>query len=261
MSTPGIRYAVADGVARIILARPDRLNALTPGLLAAMAESLDRLEADGARVLVIEGEGRAFCSGADLQPDPGQAALADDLGQLLEDSYNPVMQRLHDLPIPVIASVQGAAAGAGCSLALAADLVVANRSAYFMLAFANIGLVPDAGATWIIPRLVGAGRALEMMLLGERIPADKAEAWGLIHRAVEEDQRREVVQALAQRLANGPTAAYGMIRTAVRRSANLSFGETLHLERVHQRRAGATQDFHEGVAAFAEKRRPIFTGR
>ncbi len=256
-----IRYAVKDGVARILLARPSRLNALTPQLLAQMADALDRLEADGARVLVLQGEGRAFSSGADLQAEPGEAALAEDLGQLLEDSYNPVLRRLHGLPIPIVASVQGAAAGAGCSLALAADFVVAGASAYFLLAFVNIGLVPDAGVTWILPRLVGQSRALEMMMLGERIRADKAEAWGLIHRAVADEVLEAETEALAARLAAGPTVAHHLIRTGVRAAQFEAFDDSLHRERVNQGIAGRTADFAEGVAAFTERRSAHFGGR
>lgn len=255
-----IRYDVTKGVARIVLDRPERLNALTAGLLTEVDDVLDRVVADGGRVLVLSGDGRAFCSGADLQPDPGEAPAADDLGQMLEDSYNPVMRRLHDLPIPVVASVQGAAAGAGCSLALAADFVVAARSAYFLLAFVNIGLVPDAGATWLLPRLVGSSRALEMMMLGERLAAERAEQWGLIHRAVEDERLGEETERLARRLADGPTTAYGLIRRAVRAAQTESFAESLHRERINQALAGRTADFQEGMTAFAERRSTIFTG-
>ncbi len=253
-----IRYEVKDGAAWLALNRPDRLNALSAGMMAEIRDVLDRLTNDGARVLVIQGEGRAFCSGAALNAvDPAEAP---DLGDVLEQAYAPVMERLHALSIPVIASVQGAAAGAGCSLALAADFVVAARSAYFLLAFVNIGLAPDAGATWVVPRLIGQARAAEMMLLGERIPADKAADWGLIHRAVEPEVLADTVSALAARLASGPTTAYGLIRQGLRGAAAQTFSETLATEARHQSIAGRSADFREGVAAFQEKRAPRFTG-
>lgn len=255
-----IRYALDQSVATITLARGDRLNAIIPEMLAELRTALDRAVDDGARAVLIAGEGRAFCSGADLiaRSDGG---LPDDLGQLLETHYNPLARTLAALPIPVVTAVQGAAAGAGCSLALHGDFTVAARSAYFLLAFVNIGLVPDFGATWLVTRAVGRARALEMMLLGERVTAEQALDWGLIHRVVAEEALMDEALVLARRLAAGPTAAMGMIRRAVGQALVLPLPDVLAQEAVDQRAAGRTADFAEGVMAFVGKRKSEFGGR
>ncbi|HEX8447504.1 MAG TPA: enoyl-CoA hydratase-related protein [Sphingomonas sp.] len=255
-----IRYDLADAVATITLARAERLNAIVPDMLAEIGQALDRAVAEGARALLIAGEGRAFCSGADLVAR-SSGGLPDDLGQLLETHYNPLAIKLSELPIPVVTAVQGAAAGAGCSLALHGDFVVAAQSAYFLLAFVNIGLVPDFGATWLVAKGAGRAKALEMMLLGERVPAEKAESWGLIHRVVADDRLMAEAQALAQRLAAGPTQAMGMIRRAVGQALVTTLPEVLAQEAIDQRRAGRTTDFMAGVTAFIGKRPAEFTGR
>lgn len=255
MSDDLIRYASDGRVATITLNRPDRINALSPALLAALVAATERARADGVRAVLLAGEGRGFCSGADLA-----AGLPEDLGALLRDHYEPAIRAIRDLPVPVVAAVQGAAAGAGCALALAADLVVAGEGAYFLLAFANIGLVPDAGATWSVAKAVGRARAMEMALLGERIAARQALEWGLINRVVPDEELLTAAQALAGRLADAPTVALGMIRGAVNAALDLSYSDILELEAANQAAAGRTADFREAVTAFGEKRAPIFKG-
>ena len=255
-----IRYALADAVATITLARPERLNAIVPAMLDELRQALARVVDEGARAVLIAGEGRAFCSGADLiaRSDGG---LPDDLGAMLESQYNPLALQLANLPIPVVTAVQGAAAGAGCSLALHGDFVVAAESAYFLLAFVNIGLVPDFGATWLVAKGAGRAKALEMMLLGERVPAARALEWGLIYRVVADEMLLAEAEALAKRLAAGPTRAMGMIRRAVGRALVTTLPEVLAQEAVDQRAAGRTADFAEGVMAFVGKRDARFVGK
>jgi len=187
--------------------------------------------------------------------------LPADAGEVLERYYNPLVEALFALPIPVVAAVNGPAAGAGCSLALAADFVIAARSAYFLQAFVNIGLVPDAGASWILPRLVGRARALEMMMLGERIPAEQALSWGLVARVAEDKDLMDEAVALARRLASGPTVALGLIRQLVRDADHLSLSDGLAAERAAQKRAGETEDFRRAALAFVRKETPRFGGR
>jgi 2-(1,2-epoxy-1,2-dihydrophenyl)acetyl-CoA isomerase len=242
----------------ITLNRPDSLNALTSALLDEMRDAVTRLPQDGARCLLLTGAGRGFSSGADLA---GSGGLPEDVGLALERHFNPLMEAIAAAPVPVVAAVNGPAAGAGASLALMADIVVAARSAYFLQAFVNIGLVPDAGATWLLPRLVGRARALEMMMLGERIPADKAAEWGMISRVVEDEFLPEEATLLATSLARGPTRALGLIRRLGRDAEQLSLSEALAAERVAQREAGETDDFKQAVFAFLQKRQPTFGGR
>jgi 2-(1,2-epoxy-1,2-dihydrophenyl)acetyl-CoA isomerase len=246
------------GVATLTLNRPAALNALKREMLAEISHALDQVRDDGtARVLLVTGAGRAFCAGADL----AAGELPNDVGSLLETHYNPLLERLMALPIPVVSAVNGPAAGAGCSLALAADIVIAARSAYFLLAFVNIGLVPDLGATWMLPRLAGRARAQAMMLLGERIPAELAEQWGMIYKVVDDSALAAESQALVTKLANGPTRTYALIRQALRTALESSLTETLRLERANQLAAGRTSDFAEGVAAFLARRPAKFQGK
>jgi 2-(1,2-epoxy-1,2-dihydrophenyl)acetyl-CoA isomerase len=245
-------------VATVTLNRPDSLNALSAAMLEELRAAVESLPGAGARCLLLAGEGRGFSSGADLASGGG---LPDDVGAALEAHYNPLIEALFALPLPVVAAVQGPCAGAGCSLALAADIVIASRSAYFLQAFVNIGLIPDAGATWLLPRLAGRARALEMMMLGERIPAAQALAWGMIARMVEDDELSSGANALATRLAQGPTVAYGLIRRLARDAGRLPLTEALAAERVAQRDAGRTDDFKSAVMAFLQKRQPTFEGR
>jgi 2-(1,2-epoxy-1,2-dihydrophenyl)acetyl-CoA isomerase len=250
----------AAGVATITLARPDRLNALAAQTVEELRSAVAEVGGSGVRCLMITGEGRGFSSGADLAGgDAG--AMPKDAGEALERHFNPLIEAIFALPIPVVAAVNGAAAGAGCSLALAADMVIAARSAYFLQAFVNIGLVPDAGATWLLPRLAGRARAIEMMMLGERISAEQARDWGLIARVVEDEYFTAEAIALATRLAQGPTIALGLIRKLVREAGHLPLGEALAAERAAQRQAGRTEDFAQAVAAFLARRQPRFEGR
>jgi len=258
MTYATIRYDLADDVATITLNRPDRLNAITPQLFEDVSGALDQAQAEGARAILLTGEGRAFCAGADLQAEGG---LPDDPGELLDSHYNPLAEKFATLPIPVVSAVNGLAAGAGCSVALWGDYVLAARSAYFLLAFVNIGLVPDAGATWLVTRAVGRAHALEMMMLGERVPAEKAEAWGLINRAVDDAELMGEARAVAARLASGPTLAMGLIRRSVRQALSSDLSDTLGRERIDQKTAGRSEDFKEGVAAFLEKRSAKFQGK
>ena len=245
-------------VATITIARPDRLNALSGKTVDELRDAVEESGRSGARCLLLTGEGRGFSSGADLASGGG---LPDDAGAALEKHFNPLVEAIFDLPIPVVAAVNGPCAGAGCSLALAADIVIASRSAYFLQAFVNIGLIPDAGATWLLPRLAGRARAMEMMMLGERIPADKALDWGLVSRVVEDEDLASEAVALATRLAQGPTVALGLIRRLAREAGRLPLSEALAAERAAQRDAGRTQDFRNAVVAFLQKRQARFEGR
>jgi 2-(1,2-epoxy-1,2-dihydrophenyl)acetyl-CoA isomerase len=245
-------------VATITLNRPDSLNALNGGMVDELRRAVESLPGSDARCLLITGEGRGFSSGADLASGGG---LPDDAGAALEKHFNPLIEALFALDLPVVAAVNGPAAGAGCSLALAADIVIAARSAYFLQAFVNVGLVPDAGATWLLPQLAGRARALEMMMLGERIPAETALEWGMIARVVDDGDLVEEAVALASNLAQGPTVALGLIRKLARASAQLPLSEALAAERIAQREAGRTEDFRAAVIAFLQKRRPQFRGR
>jgi 2-(1,2-epoxy-1,2-dihydrophenyl)acetyl-CoA isomerase len=247
-----------ERVATITIARPDRLNALSGQTVDELRSAVEESGRSGARCLLLTGEGRGFSSGADLAAGGGPP---DDVGASLEKHFNPLIEAIFALPIPVVAAVNGPCAGAGCSLALAADIVVAARSAYFLQAFVNIGLIPDAGATWLLPRLAGRARAMEMMMLGERIAADKAAEWGLISRVVEDDALASEAAALAARLAQGPTVALGLIRKLAREAGRLPLSEALAAERVAQREAGETQDFRSAVVAFLQKKAARFEGR
>lgn len=255
----GLQIAREGDVALFTLSREERLNALTPALLIALRQGLEAAVRDGARALVLTGAGKAFSSGADLQAD-GVDALSPDLGETLASSYNPLARTLADLDVPLVVAVNGPAVGAGMGFALAGDIVIADRSAYFLLAFANIGLVPDAGATWMVAKCVGRARAMELALLGDRISAEDAQAMGLIARVVEDGTALAEAKALAQRLAKGPTKALGMIRKQVIHALDHDFAATLECEAAHQSKAGFTADFQEAVLAFREKRKPEFKG-
>ena len=264
MTYEHILFEERDGVATLRLNRPKSLNALHLDLVQELLHALHHLPSQ-ARALLITGEGRAFCSGADLSAgasaDKSQSAQEIDAGRFLETHLNPLLEKLLALTIPVITAVNGAAAGAGCSLALAGDIVIAARSAYFLQAFVNIGLVPDVGSTWLLPRLVGRARAQAMMMLGERVAADQALDWGMVYQVVEDPDLMTTASQLALRLAHGPTVAYGLIRQGLRECLDKTLTEALTIERRNQRTAGLTRDFSEGVAAFTEKRPPVFQGR
>jgi 2-(1,2-epoxy-1,2-dihydrophenyl)acetyl-CoA isomerase len=245
-------------VATVTLNRPDSLNALNAAMLDEIRAAAEAAPGAGARCLLLAGEGRGFSSGADLASGGG---LPDDVGAALEAHFNPLIEAIFALPIPVVAAVNGPCAGAGCSLALAADLVIAGKSAYFLQAFINIGLIPDAGATWLLPRLAGRARAMEMMMLGERVPAQQALDWGLINRVVEDEELASEAVALATRLAQGPTVAYGLLRQLARHAGQAGLSGALAAERAAQRDAGRTEDFKNAVVAFLQKRQPSFDGK
>lgn len=262
MTYETVRLDLTDKVATLTLARPDRMNALTPQLFAEARAAVDEALAQGARALVLTGEGRAFCSGADLMPDAyPEGGLPADLGQLLEDHYLPFVNKVAALDIPVVSAVNGPAVGAGLGLALLGDIVVMARTAYFLLAFVNIGLVPDAGATWLVAKSAGRAKALEMALLGERMSAEDAQSAGLVTRVVDEGEALPQAHAIAAKLAAGPSLAIGMIRKQVASALNQTLAESLLTERNNQTIAGGTRDFREAVTAFGEKRPPVFEGR
>ncbi|HEY4274618.1 MAG TPA: enoyl-CoA hydratase-related protein [Rhizomicrobium sp.] len=245
------------GVAILTLNDPQTVNAASFRMMQGCLQAMDTIEADGdLRALVLTGEGRGFCSGANLTEPPPEGA---DLGDTLERTYHPLLRRLRDTRLPIVTAMNGPAAGVGMSLALMGDLVVAARSAFFALGFTRIGLVPDGGATWLLPRLVGLARARELALLGERLPAEKAQDWGLIYKTVDDGALMGEALKLAARLSLGPKAL-ALTRKLFWESPQHSFEEQLQREKAAQREAGATIDFREGVAAFFGKRDPIFRG-
>jgi 2-(1,2-epoxy-1,2-dihydrophenyl)acetyl-CoA isomerase len=245
------------GVAVLTLNHPETVNAASFSMMQGCIKAMDLIEADSAlRALVFTGEGRGFCSGANLAEPPSESA---DLGDMLERTYHPFLRRLRDTHLPIVTALNGPAAGVGMSLALMGDLVVAARSAFFALGFTRLGLVPDGGSTWLLPRLVGLARARELALLGERLTMEKALSWGLIYKMVDDEMVLDAALALATRLADGPKAiAY--TRKLFWDSTHLSFEEQLKREQAAQARAGATTDFREGLQAFFEKREPHFKG-
>jgi 2-(1,2-epoxy-1,2-dihydrophenyl)acetyl-CoA isomerase len=258
-----VLYTVAGGVATVTLNRPDKLNAFTEAMHRELALILDRVEADlSVRALLLTGAGRAFCAGQDLGDRVmGEGEAPPDLGDTLERLYNPLVRRLCRLERPVVCAVNGVAAGAGANLALNCDLVLAARSARFIEPFCRLGLVPDAGGTWILPRLVGPARARGLALLGEPLSAEQAEAWGLIWRVVDDERLLDEAGALARHLASQATKGLGLIKRALLASANNGLDAQLDLERDLQREAGRSEDYAEGVRAFLAKRVPVFKGR
>ena len=244
----------------ITLNRPDRLNAMAPQMADELSESLYDL--GDSRAVLITGAGKGFCSGADLAARGERSALNSKGGshRALQNHYNPAINMVLRAPVPVICAVNGPAAGVGCSLALAGDFVLAGKSAYFLQAFVNIGLVPDGGSTWLLARAIGRARATRMMMLGEKIGADQAEDWGLIYKACEDDALMEEARALAVNLANGPTLAYATMKRNIATALDGSITEVLLAEAEGQRLAGASKDAMEGGMAFLEKRKPAFKG-
>jgi 2-(1,2-epoxy-1,2-dihydrophenyl)acetyl-CoA isomerase len=264
LSFESITFEQDGGKATLTLNRPDALNALNVGMLSEVRNALSVIQLGGqARVLVLKGAGRSFCAGADIAKGTGANTGGGpfDAGRILEDHVNPMIELLADLPIPIVSAVNGSAAGAGCSLALAADFVVAARSSFFLMAFTKVGLVPDAGATWLLPRLVGKARAVEMLMLAERVPAATAHEWGMVYKVVDDDQLASASDELANRLAAGPTRSFALLRKALRDGMQTTLAESLRLERENQRTAGLSEDYNEGVKAFREKRQARFQGR
>jgi len=251
----------ASKVAVLTLNRPDRLNSFTRQMHAELRAALDTVEHEGMRALVISGAGRAFCAGQDLSDLNLGSGNSPDLGDLITDNFNPLVRRLQALPMPVIAAVNGTAAGAGANLALACDLVLAARSAKFIQAFVKIGLLPDTGGTWLLPRHIGMARALGLAMTGDAISADQAEAWGMIWRVVETETLLPEAIQLATQLATQPTRSLAAIKQAMYAGATQTLSQSLDLEAQLQRELGQSPDYQEGVNAFLEKRPPRFTGR
>jgi len=255
--TDELQYSVADNIAHITLNAPDKLNSLAPVMLTGLVSSIAQAHEDGARCIVLTGTGRAFCTGARLDP----AFAGDgDLGAVIEEYYDPAARAMAESDIPIITSLNGTAAGAGLGFALSGDIVIAARSAQLLCAFARIGLVPDAGTTWVLTRSVGRAKALEMMLLAEELSAEDAMAHGLVARVVDDEALEAETAKLAAKLAAMPTKALGMIRKQVRSTLEGDFERSLAAERGHQTIAGRTHDFREGVMAFIQKRLPAFKG-
>jgi 2-(1,2-epoxy-1,2-dihydrophenyl)acetyl-CoA isomerase len=253
------KLEIEGSVGIIKLNHPEVMNAVSPEMVGGLMKALDEVarHRDEVRCVIITGEGRGFCAGANLQPSPGERG---DAGSLLETVFHPFLRRLRELPVPLITAVNGAAAGVGMSFALMGDLVLCAQSAYFLQAFRRIGLVPDGGSTWLLPRLIGKARAIELSLLGERLPAAKALEWGLVNRVFADDQLMKNALEMGRELAAGPTIALGLIRQLYWESPDNTYEEQLNLERQMQRKAGATADFKEGVRAFLQKRPANFKG-
>lgn len=253
---------LSGGLLTLTLNRPDRLNSLNEPLHLALREGLSRAHDDaGVRAVLITGAGRAFCAGQDLgDRDPRKREGLPDLGRTLETFYNPTLRLIRSLEKPVVAAVNGVAAGAGANIALACDIVLAARSARFIQAFCKIGLTPDAGGSWTLPHLLGEARAKALALTGEPLDAETAAAWGLIWKAVEDGALMDEARALALRLAAGPTRGLGLTKMSIQAAATRSFSDQLDAEADIQRIAGRTRDYAEGVMAFLDKRPPEFTG-
>ncbi|WP_112322665.1 enoyl-CoA hydratase-related protein [Oceanibium sediminis] len=258
MAYDTILYSLAEGVATITLNRPEVMNGLNAQMRLDLLHALTRAGGE-ARVVVLTGAGRAFCSGQDLGDRERASDL--DLERVLREEYEPLLKAIYDCPVPTISAVNGAAAGAGANLALAADVVIASRSAYFIQAFARIGLIPDAGGTYWLPRQMGVAKAMGAALFAERISARQADDWGMIWESVADEDFAATVDARAAHLADGPTAAYFRIKQAIRQTYQNTLDEQLDVEARLQGEAGKTRDFKEGVMAFLEKRAPRYEGR
>ncbi len=258
MAYAQIKVEHHDKVGIITLNAPEVLNALSSDMVAELSQALDEVLASDARCLLLTGEGRGFCAGANLQTR-GKEGGPTPVGSVLETHYHPILNRIRQMDIPMVSAVNGPAVGVGMSFAVIADIVVAAKSAYFLQAFARIGLVPDGGATYYLPRMIGWSRALELSLLAEKLPAEKAEDWGLVNRVVDDADLMLEALAIATKLANGPYSL-GLIRKAYWESQRNSYEGQLQLEADLQRQAGSSKDNREGVLAFLEKRDAKFTG-
>lgn len=263
MTFQHILFSIEDGVALLSLNRPEQLNSFNAAMHLEVREALKQVRQSGdARVLLLTAEGRGFCAGQDLsERNVAPGAERPDLGESIERFYNPLVRTLRDLPLPVVCAVNGVAAGAGANIPLACDLVLAARSASFIQAFCKIGLVPDSGGTWLLPRLIGMARAKALAMLGERLGAEQALQWGLIHRVVDDAALRDEALTLARQLATQPTYGLALIKRGLNASFDNGFDEQLELERDLQRLAGRSEDYREGVSAFIDKRTPAFKGR
>lgn len=258
-----VLVAVGDGVMTLTLNRPSKLNSFNEEMHGALRAQVQRAHDDAAiRAVLLTGAGRAFCAGQDLgDRDPRNSTEAPDLGYTIETFYNPLLRLIRSLDKPVICAVNGVAAGAGANIALACDIVIAARSAKFIQAFSKIGLLPDSGGTWSLPRLVGEARAKGLAMTAEPLPAETAAAWGMIWKVADDDRLMDEAQALARQLAAGPTFGLGLIKQAIQAAAVNSLDQQLDLERDLQRKAGQSADYAEGVAAFLDKRPAEFKGK
>lgn len=257
-----------DGpIARLTLNDPDTLNAISPTMIGELNEAAEAVAdpANGARVLLWTGTGRGFSSGANLAGGGGSGGISErgglDAGATLDASYHPFIRKLRNLDVPIVNAINGVAAGAGMSFALSGDIILAAKSAYFLQAFSRIGLVPDAGATYILPRRIGIARSMELSMLAEKLPAEKALEWGLINYVCEDDELMAEAEKIAQKLAQGPTQSYARIRKLYRDSLENSFEEQVIHERLYQKECGLTEDFKEGVTAFLQKRPAEYKGK
>jgi 2-(1,2-epoxy-1,2-dihydrophenyl)acetyl-CoA isomerase len=257
-----VKLDIEENAGVLTLNHPEVMNAVSAEMLGGLMNALDHVEnpKHGVRCLLVTGAGRGFCAGANLQPRTEGARASGDAGSVLETLYHPFLRRLRELPMPIVTAVNGAAAGVGMSFALMGDLCIAARSAYFLQAFRRIGLIPDGGSTWILPRLIGKARAMELSLLGERLPAEKALEWGLISRVFDDAELMTKAREFAHDLSNGPTVSLRLIRRLYWESPDNTYEEQLNLERQMQRIAGNSSDFAEGVRAFLEKRPAKFKG-
>lgn len=261
MNFQTIRYESSAGVARVTLNRPERMNSFTQVMHEELRSAIKIVASDGSRVLVITGAGRGFCAGQDLNDRAVAPGEAVDLGESVEKNYAPLIKSLRDLAMPVIAAVNGVAAGAGCNFALACDLVIATESASFLQPFCKLGLIPDTGGSYFLPRLVGTQRAMGLALLGDKLSARAAADMGLIWECVADAAFIERIDSIAQQLAQGPTLGYARTKQALYASAQHGFDEQLALEGQLMRECGYSADYREGVAAFKEKRAAVFSGR
>ncbi|WP_428033859.1 2-(1,2-epoxy-1,2-dihydrophenyl)acetyl-CoA isomerase PaaG [Amphritea sp.] len=263
MTYQHIEFEITEGVAVLTLNRPDSLNSFNTQMHAEVRDALKQVKtSDAVRCLLITGNGRGFCAGQDLSDravDPD--AAMPNLGESIEKNYNPMIRTISSLEMPVICAVNGVAAGAGANIALACDIVLAAKSASFIQAFCKIGLIPDSGGTWTLPRAVGFPRAMALSLLGDKLPAEQAEQWGMIWKTYPAEELKDAALAMAKQLATQPTKGLALIKRALQSSANNSFNEQLDLERDLQTLAGRTDDYREGVSAFMAKRPAQFTGK